>query len=126
MRSNARNEVSAHFEAFIANPKLHAFAPALRHGDFGSCNILHDPRNEQITGIIDFGFAGLGDPAVDLASVSTYGERFFQRFLQYYRASDAVLARARFYRGTYALQEALHGFKNDDRAAFESGMEAYC
>jgi aminoglycoside 2''-phosphotransferase len=36
-----------------------------------------------------------------------------------------MLARARFYRGTFALEEALHGFKNNDREAFESGMEQY-
>jgi aminoglycoside 2''-phosphotransferase len=125
MRSDAREEVSTHFENFIANSALHEFTPALRHGDFGSCNILYDPNNLQISGIIDFGFAGLGDPALDLAAVSTYGEAFFQKILRHYPATEMMLERAEFYRGTYALQEALHGWKNDDSEALESGMEPY-
>lgn len=125
MRPDAREGVSVHFENFIANPILHEFSPALRHGDFGSCNILYDPSSLQISGIIDFGFAGLGDPAIDLAAVSTYGEAFFRKILKYYPATEVMLERAAFYRGTYALQEALHGWKNDDQEALESGMETY-
>jgi aminoglycoside 2''-phosphotransferase len=125
MHSDACEEVTSHFENFIANPALHEFTPALRHGDFGSCNILYDPISLQISGIIDFGFAGLGDPAIDLASVSTYGEAFFRKILKHYPDTEMMLERAAFYRGTYALQEALHGWKNEDQDALESGLEAY-
>jgi len=37
----------------------------LRYGDFGTGNILYDPQTLTISGIIDFGFAGLGDGALD-------------------------------------------------------------
>jgi DNA-binding NarL/FixJ family response regulator len=36
-----------------------------------------------------------------------------------------MLPRARFYRGTYALQEALHGYKSVDDEAFKAGMASY-
>jgi aminoglycoside 2''-phosphotransferase len=36
-----------------------------------------------------------------------------------------LLERAHFYRGSFALQEALHGFLNNDKEAFTSGMEEY-
>ncbi len=125
MRPAARDLVTAHFETYFASPQLHLYTPCLCHGDFGGSNILYDPARRQVSAIIDFGFAGLGDPAHDLAAVSTFGEAFFARFCRDYPATDAMLARAQFYRGTYALVEALHGLKNANPEAFESGMEAY-
>ncbi|MCP4426075.1 MAG: phosphotransferase [Chloroflexi bacterium] len=35
------------------------YKPSLRHGDFGTGNILYNPQRQAISGIIDFGFAGL-------------------------------------------------------------------
>jgi aminoglycoside 2''-phosphotransferase len=125
MRPDARKDVSEHFERFINDPRLHQFKPVIRHGDFGSCNILYDPQRYKISGIIDFGSAGLGDPAVDLAAVSTFGAAFFERILKHYPATQAELERVAFYRGTFALQEALHGWKNKDQEALESGMAVY-
>ncbi len=125
MRSDARDRVSRHFETFLSEPRVHTFKPALRHGDFGPSNILYDPGDRVIGGIIDFSSAGLGDPAADIAAVSCYGTSFFKRLCGAYPQAESVLERARFYRGTFALQEALHGFLNDDREAFESGMADY-
>ena len=125
MRPAARLEVSAHFERYLDEPRLHAFQPALRHGDFGGSNILHDPQSLAITGIIDFGFAGPGDPAADIAAVFTYGEPFNSVFRTCYPGIETLEERARFYRGTFALQEALHGVIVGDREAFENGMETY-
>ncbi len=111
-----------HFERFIQDENLHRYTPCLRHDDFGSSNILYDRQSGRITGVIDFGFAGLGDPALDLAAISTFGPAFFARICRYYPGSDEMLPRARFYRGTYALQEALHGYRNGDLEAFERGL----
>ena len=123
MRPDARISVTRHFEDYFNTPHLHEYRPSLIHGDFGGSNILFDQG--KITGIIDFSFAGLGDPARDLAAVSTYGETFFSRICKYYPNIDSLLERATFYRGTFALYEALHGFRNNDKEAFASGMEQY-
>jgi aminoglycoside 2''-phosphotransferase len=125
MRYEARAEVSDHFEAYLDQPELQKYEICLRHGDFGPSNILYEPQTSDVTGIIDFDSAGLGDPAVDLAAISCYGESFFERFCTVYPAEAALLERARFYKGTYGLQEALHGFKNNDRQAFDAGMAQY-
>lgn len=125
MRPDARQTVSAHFESFLDDSTLHKFTPAPRHGDFGSGNILTDATGVEISGVIDFEFAGIGDPALDIAAVSTLGEALFGRFAAAYPIIETMLPRARFYRGTYALDEALHGFKNNDKEAFEAGMASY-
>jgi aminoglycoside 2''-phosphotransferase len=125
MRPEARTEVRNHFEAYLHQSQYQKYEICLRHGDFGPSNILYDPQISQVTGVIDFDSTGLGDPAVDLAAVSCYGEPFFERFCEVYPVEAAQLERARFYKGTYALQEALHGFRNNDRQAFDDGMSEY-
>lgn len=125
MRPDACDWVVNHFEAYLDEPRLHAYKISLRHGDFGTGNILYDRKNQVISGIIDFGFAGLGDPALDIAAAMSYGESFFARYAAVYPDIESMLARAHFYRGTYALYEALHGIKHGDREAFESGIATY-
>ena len=123
MRPEARIPVKKHFEDYFNESSLQEYKPVMIHGDFGGSNILFD--SDRISGIIDFSFARLDDPARDIAAVSTYGEAFFAWIRRHYPNIDPLLERAKFYRGTFALQEALHGFRNQDREAFESGMEDY-
>ena len=123
MRPEARKLVSQQFENYFSNPALHHFVPTLIHGDFGGSNILF--VENKIIGIIDFSFVALGDPAVDLAAISTFGDSFLGRMSEYYPNIESLLERAKFYRSTFALYEALHGFRYDDKEAFRSGMEQY-
>ncbi len=128
MRPDARDWVVHHFETFLADTRSFNYKPVLRHGDFGPGNILFDPTTRVITGIIDFGSAGLGDPAVDLAGIlcpAGYGEAFLSRFYRVYPEIELMLARARFYAGTFALQEALYGIEHGDQEAFERGIAQY-
>jgi len=59
---------------------------------------------------------------VDFAAVRGYG---LGRLAQSYPLVETVAERTAFYAGTFALQEALFGFENGDRHAFESGIAAY-
>lgn len=126
MRADAQKEISKHFENFFANLGQYEFKPKLRHGDFGTGNILFDPESESIVGVIDFGSVGLGDPAGDFAGLfSSFGEEFYRYCYSVYPAMEAALERVKFYYGTFALQEALFGFDNHDREAFRAGMKNY-
>jgi len=126
MRPDARQQVSKHFEDFLDNPDLYKFEPVLRHGDFGTNNILYDPWNLSVVGIIDFGGTGLGDPAIDFAGLLiSYGETLYEQCYAVYPEMEQALKRARFYCGTFALQEALFGIENGDQTAFQNGMVKY-
>ena len=126
MRPNARQHVTAHFEDFLETQHRYAFEPLLRHGDFGTGNILYDPKRLSIAGILDFGGAGLGDPACDFAGLyNSYGEAFYMRCASIYPEMEHALERVHFYCGTFALQEALFGIENDERNAFKSGIAEY-
>ena len=54
-----------------------------------------------------------------------YGEPFVRRFARLYPEIEAMEDRCRFYRGTFALQEALAGLRDGDPEAFERGMAPY-
>ncbi|NOK64418.1 MAG: phosphotransferase [Chloroflexi bacterium AL-W] len=126
MRPDAREHVQWHFAQFLEQNQLLPFIPVLRHGDFGLGNILYDSTTYRVTGVVDFGSAGLGDPATDLAGVlAGCGKSFLQQVLHYYPEARAMLGRIHFYCGTFALQEALFGLENDDQAAFTDGMADY-
>jgi aminoglycoside 2''-phosphotransferase len=126
MRSDARTQVTDHFESYLHDPHAYAFEPVLRHGDFGTGNLIYDPDACRMAGVIDFGGAGLGDGATDMAGLlASFGESFLARCARYYPEIEAASERIRFYYGTFALQEALFGVENGDAEAFASGMEAY-
>jgi aminoglycoside 2''-phosphotransferase len=125
MRLDACKSVAYHFESVLDDPNQYKFEPVLRHGDFGTGNLLHDPITQQMSGIIDFGFTVIGDPAFDVAGLLTYGESFVEEVSTHYPAMGEFWPRIRFYRGTFALLEALYGIENGDEIAFHQGMEAY-
>ena len=125
MSANARQQVAEHFDEYLSDPERLAFRPSVRHGDFGASNILWDSATRTLTGVIDFSFTGAGDPAIDVASISTVSDALVERMCLAYPALADMRARARFYRGTYALKEALDGLRDGDAVAFKSGMRDF-
>jgi aminoglycoside 2''-phosphotransferase len=53
------------------------------------------------------------------------GDKFVNLVLMAYPQLHSCLSRARFYAGTFALQEALWGMEHDDSEAFERGIARY-
>ncbi|WP_019586420.1 phosphotransferase family protein [Deinococcus apachensis] len=86
------------------------YTPRLIHGDLGVYHALLDPHAGRLSGIIDFGTAGLGDPATDLAVLlGNYGETPVTEGLVTYPELGEHLDRARFWLGTLEWQWALTG-----------------
>ena len=102
-----------------------AFTPTMIHGDFGTGNLLWDAHAGTMTAVIDFGSAGIGDPALDVAALLTYGEPFVRQGFAAYPAMEAILPRARFYLSTFLLQEALYGVEHNEPDAIERGLAPY-
>ncbi|MDQ2784012.1 MAG: aminoglycoside phosphotransferase family protein, partial [Chloroflexota bacterium] len=122
---SARERIAARFAAFLDDPGNFVFMPTVIHGDFGSGNLLWDALMGVMTAVIDFGSAGLGDPALDVAALLTYGEPFVRQGFAAYPAMETMLPRARFYLSTFLLQEALYGIEHDDPDAIERGLAPY-
>jgi len=125
LNEEAREKTAAHFENYFNNTALQNYSITLRHGDFGTGNVLYDPDTLNLTGVIDFGFSGLGDPAIDIAALATLGDTFFGFVQDTYPNIEPFLARARFYKGTFLLYEALYGLKSGDQEIFQEAFTAY-
>lgn len=103
------------------------FTPKFTHGDFGFGNFLLDD-NACLTGVIDFGSAGIGDPALDIASLISItgpGESLVPFVRPTYPEIDNLLDRALIYRETFSLQHALLGAKSRDEVAVTQGVSTY-
>lgn len=126
IKKDAQKEISHSFETFLSGKAFSNLDITLIHGDFGASNILWNPESSRISGVIDFGSSGLGDAAYDFAGIlSSYGKDFFDMCMDLYPNGEEISERVKFYKSTFALQEALHGIENSDRQAFENGMKGY-
>lgn len=72
-------------------------APALLHNDFKVDHILCVAARQQISGVIDFGWACYGDPSIDICNLMQwYGETFVSRMRKTYPEMRSMMPRARF------------------------------
>ncbi|MEF2277784.1 phosphotransferase [Deinococcus sp. YIM 134068] len=112
-----RTWIHDHFAPVLADILDLTPAPRLIHGDLGVYHVLFDLEAERLAGVIDFGTAGLGDPATDLAALlSNYGESLIAGVLPAYPELGDHLDRARFWAGTLEVQWALAGLVHGDRS----------
>ncbi len=126
IRKDVQKEISRSFETSLNGKAFSNLDITLIHGDFGSSNILWNPETSMISGIIGFGGSGLGDPAYDFAGIlSSFGEEFFDMCINLYPNGNEISERVKFYKSTFALQEALHGIENEDSQAFVDGIKDY-
>ncbi|MEJ8302815.1 aminoglycoside phosphotransferase family protein [Saccharibacillus sacchari] len=101
-------------------------AKMLIHGAFGPAHLLWDAEYEQLAGVIGFGSARLGDPAIDFAGIlSGYGSSFFEKCLAAYGGDAGLADRARLYAKILLLREALYGAEEGDADVLAYGLEAY-
>jgi aminoglycoside 2''-phosphotransferase len=112
MMPHAREWVTNHFAPVLADEGFMSYEPRLVNGDTSPYHVLFDRAARRISGVIDFGTAGVGDPAADFACVIYfYGESFLRRMAKFYPEIRDGVDRARFWAGTLELQWALSGFR---------------
>lgn len=103
------------FTRMFADEAGFDYTPCLIHGDLGCYHILFDPGSRRLSGVIDFGVAGVGDPANDLAClIQYYGESFVRRFAPVYPLDERLMNRARFYARGLELQWLLNGLRSGE------------
>jgi aminoglycoside 2''-phosphotransferase len=87
----------------------------LIHADTGPHHILFDEASQRISGILDFGTGGLGDPAMDIGiTLSCYGETFVRRMARYDDDIRGLIERARFYAAEVEVWWVLMGLEKDE------------
>jgi aminoglycoside 2''-phosphotransferase len=97
----------------LQNPEFFKYETALIHGDLAPYHFIYDPDAARITGVIDFGMSGIGDPASDIGGlISIYGETFVKRMKPVYPNLESLLPRARFYAQGLELEWTLLGLES--------------
>ncbi|MEM6453303.1 MAG: phosphotransferase [Cyanobacteria bacterium P01_D01_bin.105] len=111
-----RSAIATHFEPVLSGRLEMSCRPTFISGDMGCYHILFDEAQKALSGIIDFGTAGIGDPATDIAILlGQYGESLVELLLSSYSDASQCMERARFWAGTFELQWALASIKNDNK-----------
>jgi aminoglycoside 2''-phosphotransferase len=101
------------FDSMLHDSGNFEYAPVLIHGDLAPYHIFFDSKSLEITGVIDFGVAGLGDPANDIAClIMAYGESFVAAMRPEYPTIDSLLPRARFYAGVLEMEWIAKGIQH--------------
>jgi aminoglycoside phosphotransferase (APT) family kinase protein len=108
--------------AFLDEPANFAFEPRLIHADLGPAHIL--VRDGELTGIIDWSDAVIGDPALDFAwALNATAPAFAKAVLEAYGSNDPGLAeRALFFHRLGPWYELHYGVHFDQPAYVESGL----
>jgi aminoglycoside 2''-phosphotransferase len=118
-----RQWVEELFQVALDNPHFFDYEPALIHGDLAPYHILFAPDEGSLCGILDFGVAGMGDPATDIGSLLTsYGETWASHMGGVYPRLAAYLPRARFYAKAIELQWVLLGIETGETFWFTAHL----
>ena len=113
LQQNQIHWIERLFDKVFGDPDFFNYSPVLIHGDLAPYHILYSPRDSRICGVIDFGMAGLGDPASDFGIlISIYGENFLHKMQNSYPDLEKLMHRARFYAQSIELEWSLRGIES--------------
>jgi len=102
------------------------YKPAFVHGDLAPFHIKYDTENKKLNGIIDFGEAGIGDPATDLCMVLYYlGKEFALEMAAGYPGLEKQYPRARFLAETLEIYWFIAACENRGPIFFGPHLGAY-
>jgi aminoglycoside 2''-phosphotransferase len=111
----SRDWVDQHFAPVLDDPNFMACDLVFMNGDLGGYHLLYNPDTRRLNGIIDFGTAGLGDPADDFSClINQFGETIIRQMEPMYPDIEKQIERARFRAGTLELQWLLGGLRYPD------------
>jgi aminoglycoside 2''-phosphotransferase len=109
---HVRDWVTEHFESHLAERSNFEYELKMVDTDIPPYHVMFDRQRKRVNGVIDFGCAGLGDPAIDFGVVIYhYGESFMDRLYGVYPEAETYLKRARFYAGAHEVRWLLTGIK---------------
>ena len=115
VRPHQRELIAHHFTPVLTGELELHYEPVVIDGDLAVYHLLYDREARRLSGKIDFGTAGLGDPAFDVGLLlSNYGESLVWQIAPAYPGFESLIDRARFFAAAFELQWALAGIENDE------------
>jgi aminoglycoside 2''-phosphotransferase len=115
------------WEVYLSSADNFNFQLKLIHGDLGPEHILCQPDGSAICGVIDWGDARLGDPALDFAGLfSMNGERLVDWTLSFYQGpvDETFRRRVRFYHTIAPFYEIRYALGVEDETRLKRAIES--
>jgi aminoglycoside 2''-phosphotransferase len=115
-----------HWESLLADEAFLMFRPVLIHWDLFCEHILCDPERSLLTGVIDWGDAGIGDGAMDFVGLAHRGGRAFtERVLANYqeKIDEGFWRRLAYYQRYEPFSKLLYGAYEDSEDLITRGKE---
>jgi len=111
------------FAAFLDDDRAFRFATGVVHRDLGPEHVLLTSDGD-LAGVIDWGDAGVGDPAIDFAWLLHRAPEAGERALAAYGGApdERFRERAAFYDRLGPWYEVTHGLDTQEPAFVESGL----
>jgi aminoglycoside phosphotransferase (APT) family kinase protein len=113
----------ARFGAYLDDDRHFRFPDSFVHQDLGPEHVLMTPSGD-LAGVIDWGDAGPGDPAIDFGWILQHAPEIGERALAAYGGApdETFLARAAFYDAIGPWHDVTYGLDNDLPAFVERGL----
>ncbi len=99
------------------------FRPTLIHGDLSTENILFDPSTLKLTGILDWGYAQVSDPALEFAHLFMHNPGLGKEVLKLYRTHESDFEkRVHWYVESEPFYDVMWGVEHHWEKAKKQGM----
>ncbi|MFC4559001.1 phosphotransferase family protein [Virgibacillus kekensis] len=127
--SNSEKEkIQAVFTGFLDDYKACQQLDTIVHGDLTASNIIC--KNREVTGVIDFTDAQIGDSAMDFAGFYWgWGPEFTHDVLAWYEGKEPAASILKRVQGFYGLQpafhELLHAVRNNNKAEWDYALARF-
>ena len=113
------------WRSFLAELANAHFTPRLIHGDLGTENILYNPLTGKLTGVIDWGFAQVSDPALEFSHLYHHNPKLARETLNRYgRTSEDFERRLRWYIRTEPYYDVMWGISNNWKKGKFDGLRS--
>jgi len=114
------DEVRVAFSAFVE--RIDTLPHCLVHNDLGLEHLLVDPSTNDLTGMIDFEDATIGDPAIDVVPLrAAFGREAVAQIFRGRDIGDRVDERLHFYRWMGSVHAIIYGVTQDVADELEHG-----
>jgi aminoglycoside 2''-phosphotransferase len=116
------------WEGFLDTGENLEFKPVLIHGDLGVEHILVDPDSDRLMGVIDWGDARVGDPALDFTGLlASCSAEFVSQVLEFYAIplDGRFRERMAFYRDIIPFHLMRYGLEIGGWRFFAEGLQAF-
>jgi aminoglycoside 2''-phosphotransferase len=101
------------------------FKSSLIHADLGFENILVSPSSSRLSGVLDWGYAQIGDPALDFSHLIIDRAELGHEVVRLYGSNDpGFRKRVQWYVESEAFFDMMWGIENDWEKAKKKGLDS--